>query len=113
MQKTLYEKVMVGKKPTYRVYTPTAPEGADDMTDEQLVTMAVSVGVTCLMVMEKMLKPHARNSRKIRQLEYAILDMAKGAGAMVDPEIVDYWIEVWNSTMSNIQRGMVHAEIKG
>jgi len=92
---------------TYREYIPTAPDGADDMTDAQLVTMAVSVGVTCLMMLERMLKPHSRNARKIQQLEHAIFELAKGQGAHVDSEIVDYWIEVWNSTMANIQRGIV------
>lgn len=107
MTPTLYEKVMTGKRTTYKEYVPTAPDGADDMTNEQLVTMAVSVGVTCLMMLEKMLKPHARNARKIQQLEHAIFELAKGQGAHVEAEIVDYWIEVWNSTISNIQRGVV------
>lgn len=119
MQPKLYERIMIGKRVTYREYippapvapaAPAAPDGVDDMTEGELVTMSVSVGVTCLMMMERMLKPHARNSRKLKQLEYAIFDMAKGTGAVVDPQMIDYWIGVWNSTMANIQHGLVNRQ---
>lgn len=104
MQVELYTKTVSPKgKVNYQPYTPSRPDCIDDMTDGQLVTLAVSAGVTCLMMMERMLPEHKRNARQIKKVEEAILALAKGNGEPVDNDIMDYWAKSWNKSMEFMQ----------
>jgi hypothetical protein len=97
---TLYEKHISPKgKTTYREHTGYAPLPDDELTDAQLITLAVSIGVTCLEMLHRTLPAHSRNARKTRALEAAIFATAQGHGEHVDREMVTWWIDRWNATM--------------
>jgi hypothetical protein len=105
----LYEKVVSPKgKVTYREYTPQAGPDikASEFDTAEMITWAVSIGMTQLMILRKNLPAHARNARKIKAVEEAIFDLAKGHGAPLDDEMVDYVIACWNATMRRIQSGL-------
>lgn len=104
MQVELYTKNVSAKgKVSYQPYVEQRPDGIDDMTDAQLVTLAVAAGVTCLMMMERMIPEHKRNARHIKKVEEAILALAKGNGDQVDADIMDYWTKSWNKSMQLMQ----------
>ena len=99
---TLYQKVMQGKKTTYQAWIPRAVAMDEELDDKQLITLAVSASVTCLMIMEKMLPEHARNARQIKKVHESILELAKGKGGEVDPELMEWWAQCWNQTMQSM-----------
>lgn len=104
----LYEKVTTpGGKVKYLPHTSgiTDADRIDNMTEGQLVTLGVSAGVTCLLIMEKYIPEHKRNARQIKKLEEAILELAKGKGEELDNDIMEYWAESWNQSMRIMQAG--------
>lgn len=101
---TLYEKVMQGKKTTYREYVSSTPVGVNEMTEPEMITLSVAAGVTCLLMLEKLLPPHKRVVANIRKVEEALLALAKGNGDPLDAEILQHWERCWNLTMATMQR---------
>jgi hypothetical protein len=102
---TLYEKQVSPKgKVSYVPYVGYTPRPEDEMTDKQLITLAVSIGVTCLMTLEQNLPQHSRIGRQIRDVEQSILRLAHNCGEHVDREMVDYWASAFNTVMETIAR---------
>jgi len=79
---------------------------AEEFDDAEIITWAVSIGMTQLMILRKKLPEHARNARKIKAIEDAIYNLAAGHGKPLSDEMVDYVIGCWNRTMQKIQRGL-------
>lgn len=107
----LYERVQVGKSVRYVEHVPVTKEVpvVDEFDSGELITLGVSLGMMMLMILEKQLPSHARNARKLQALQAAILDLAKGHGKPIDPAMADYWVDVWNRVMSEIQAGLAAA----
>lgn len=106
---TLYKKVQQGNRVRYVEHVPEAnpvPE-CSEFDNAELITLGVSLGVMMLMILEKQIPPHARNARKIKALENAILDLAKGHGAPITEEMTQYWVDVWNRVMFEVQAGLI------
>jgi len=106
---TLYEKIIShGGKVTYREFQPAATNAlqAEEFDDAEILTWAVSIGMTQLMILRKKLPEHARNARKIKAVEDAIYNLAAGHGKPLDDDMVDYVVGCWNRTMMVIQRGL-------
>jgi hypothetical protein len=85
-----------------------APEAlqAEEFDDAEILTWAVSIGMTQLMILRKKLPEHARNARKIKAVEEAIFNLAAGHGKPLDDKMIDYVIGCWNRTMQEIQLGL-------
>lgn len=79
------------------------PEGADNLTDGQLITLATTVAVSALMQIEKLMQPHKHKDRRVQCVEYAILELAKLGGEPVSQEITDYWAKTWAVTLPLLQ----------
>ena len=77
-----------------------------DFDDKELITCGVSLGMMMLMLLEKTLPPHARNARKVKAVTDAITDLAKGQGAPIEQEMIDYWVDTWNYCMEQMQKGL-------
>lgn len=113
---TLYERILSPSgRVTYREHIPQAGPDlrADEFDTAELLTWAISIGMTQLMILRKQLPEHARNARKIKAVEDAIYDLAAGHGKPLSDEMVDYVIGCWNRTMGAIQQGLEPAPIKG
>lgn len=102
----LYEKIMAGKKTTYRLYEePDDEPVVYDLTDGQLLTAAGALGVTLLCIFERYMPPHKRNARKIKDVENAILSLFQGSGEVLDPDICDHICACWDMAMRITEKG--------
>ena len=96
-----------GKRVSYLPYQPdTTPDIELEFTDEQCLTLAGSLGAVLLMTFERNIKPHKLVARKIKALENAVLDVFKGTGGKVDPEIMELAFRVWDKTMKQMSAGV-------
>jgi hypothetical protein len=105
----LYEKVMIGKRTTYREYTPVEePETLTDInfTEAECLTAAGALGMMLLMVFERNVPAHKVVARKIKALEASILDLYKGTGAPIDDNIAELMAITWDRTMKSISAGV-------
>jgi len=107
--KKYYERVMVGKRVTYRevqvkIFNELPKQ--EEFDNAELVTLGASLGMMVLMQMEKQLPEKSRNARKLAAVSAAILDLVKGSGQKVSDEMCNYWADAWNLTMRTIQAGM-------
>ena len=106
---TLYEKITTGKRIRYVEHVPANSVPVCDAFDSaELVTLGTSLGIMILMILEKQLPPHARNARKIKAVEDAVLDLARGHCAPITEEMMQYWVDAWNHTMIDIQAGLAY-----
>jgi len=106
MNGVYYEKVMVGKKTTYREVQAKVfrePPKQEEFDNAQLVTLGASLGMMVLMQMEKQLPEKSRNARKLAAVSAAILDLVRGSGQKVSEEMCNYWADSWNRTMREMQ----------
>jgi hypothetical protein len=102
-EETLYRKTMKGKRVVYEAVTPEAePETVVTFTDKQAITAAGALGVTLLIVFERIIPPHKRVARKIKAVENAILDLFHGTGESIDDEICQVMCRTWDETMKRI-----------
>lgn len=92
--------------PVARYASPEAPL-MSEFDDKELITAGVSLGMMMLMLLENTLPPHSRNARKIKAVTDAIVDLAKGQGSVLEQEMVDYWVNMWNYCMEQMQLGLV------
>ena len=75
-----------------------------ELTDEQCLTAAGTLGVTLLALFERHFKPMKNGTphltaRKIKAVEEAILDLYKGTGKPVNRDIMDDFCKAWDHTM--------------
>ena len=100
-----------GGKVTYREHSGATIPATHDLKASKFdtaecITWAVSLAMMQLMILRKQLPEHARNARKIKTIEDAIYDLAKGHGAPIDDELVDLIVGTWNTTMQRVQEGL-------
>lgn len=105
----LYEKVMIGKRTTYR-----AVEGRlilplnnrDSYSRGELITLGATLGMTVLMQMVQLLPKNNDDAKKIKAVTDAILQLVKGSGHRISDDDAQHWTDTWNMTMANIQAGL-------
>lgn len=108
---TLYERIPHGKTYRYREYVtpdPTVPKPQQFYTDEEIITLGVSIGAILLVQLEQLIPEHKRNHRKVKAVTDAILDLARGQGQPIDKEQIDYWCRCWNVTTQQFQAGLLN-----
>jgi len=107
MATELFERVVSpGGKVSYRPYAPPVEEPTVyDLTDDQMLTVAGSLGVTLLILFERHIPPHKRNARKIKAVQDAVLSLYQDSGAALDPEIADWVCKCWDKTMHLVEFG--------
>jgi len=95
-----YKTVSKGGKPSYHALTPD-PSGAESygVTDEQAITIAVSLASMAAMQVTKYLPPHKKVSRDIDKMLNEAISILKGCGKQIDPELVDHMAASWNMAM--------------
>lgn len=103
----LYTKVQQGNRVRYVPLQEKAPPlPPPDFTDEEIITLGVSVGAMILIQLEQNIPEHKRNRRKVKAVTDALMNLAHGNGKPIDTELIDYWTEVWNTTMKRFQSGL-------
>jgi Holliday junction resolvase RusA-like endonuclease len=102
MTEQLYRKVMKGKRTTYELYVEQPKKTVVEFTESQCLTVAASLGVTLLIIFERVIPPHKRIARKINNVQNAILDLFYGTGAKLDDDVADLIFKTWDQTMKKI-----------
>lgn len=101
----LYEKVMQGKKTTYREYVQ--PQiSMPEIESKQMVTLLTALNISMLISVYDQLPDHGTLSRKIKKVEEAIRDLAKLNCEPLDYQLVDVGVMAWNGAISAMQAGL-------
>lgn len=101
----LYEKVMVGKKTTYRPYM--VPQNTlNQMDGYHLITIMSTLTLSTLMEMEKLFPPLSKITTELKRTEDAISRMARLVPRGLDDEMVKLGTMAWNSAATTIQQGL-------
>lgn len=95
-----YKTVSKGGKSTYHALTPDS-SGAEtyEVTDEQAITIAVSLASMAAMQVTKYLPRHKKVSRDIDKMLNESISILKGCGKPIDDELVDHMAASWNMAM--------------
>lgn len=101
----LYEKVMVGKKTTYRPFT--VPESTIHLMDSShLATLLSSLMLSFLMELESKLTPHSKVATEVKRSEESVVRMARLAPRGLDDYLVKLGTMAWNSAAITIAQGL-------
>lgn len=102
---TLYEKVMIGKRTTYREYLPPKIN-MPEIEQKQVVTLLTTLTISMLISVYDQLPAHAALCRKIRKVEESVRDLAKLNCEPLDPQLVDVGVKAWNGAILSMQQGL-------
>jgi len=105
MEEQLYRKVQKGKVTRYEPYTPT-PHVMDEIESTQIVTLLTTLTISMLMSIEQQLESHSRIAREIRNVEQAVVRLAKLNAAPLDDMLVDVGVKAWNDAIYSMQQGL-------
>lgn len=95
----LYERITSPDgKVSYKPIKEESPQIVN-MSDKEMLTVAGALGITLLMVYERVIPPHKRIARKIDAVKSAVCDLYAGAGEPVDEETIEYFCRAWDKTM--------------
>lgn len=104
----LFVKEQKGKTVRYRPYV--APDNTmHEIEHEQMVTLLATLTISMLMSIEAQLPPHARVAREIKNVEQAVVRLAKLNAKPLDEVLVNIGCVAWNSAISTMQRGLTNA----
>jgi len=70
-----------------------------ELTDEQCLTAAGSLGLTLLCLFERNFPEHKKVARKIKAVEQAVLDLYRSTGQPIDPLLADDFCKAWDRTI--------------
>jgi hypothetical protein len=101
----LYEKVMQGKKTTYREHIP-APIVMPEIENKQIVTLLSALTISMLMSISEQMPPHATLARRIKGVEESIKALAQLNGEPLDPDLVTAGVSAWNSAIFSLQASL-------
>ncbi len=104
----LYRRVMQGQRVRYLPVIDDRPaDHVVEYTDEECLTVAGSLGITLMMILEKNLPKTPNGSpgiieRKIRDARNAITELYRGTGKSVHDDIANQTFNTWNYAMTVI-----------
>lgn len=101
----LYEKVMIGKKTTYREYVEPVVV-MPEIENNQIVTLLSAPTISMLMSVSEQLPPHATLARRIRGVEESIKALAQLNGDALDPQLIVLGVGCWNAAIHAMQDGL-------
>jgi hypothetical protein len=97
----LYRRIEQGKRVRYEPVGEAEKEPiVVNLTDGQYLTIAGSLAVTLLMLMERFIPEHKRNHRKIKAVREAVHDLYAGAGQSIDDATCGWILECWDRAMA-------------
>ena len=83
------------------------------LTQNQLVTLAASIGICTILGLEKTAPAHSLFARKVKKVEDAIADLAKINKQDLSPEMCELGVAAWDKAMEYVAKhikGMVEAK---
>lgn len=99
----LFEKVMVGKRTTYKPH-----EGYNntliELEQDQVISLLTTFTLAMLMSVSGQLVSHSKAAREIRKVEEAIIGLAKLNVQGIDPEVIDMGTLAWNAAIAAVAR---------
>ena len=101
-EKTLYEKVMVGKRTTYREHVPAPVLSAalnDDMSAREIISAVGSLAVLAINGYYEMLPEKSYVANRVKSVRDAVLKLYKDTGAKIDDDTINHVTTTWNKTM--------------
>jgi len=98
----LYEKVITGKRTTYRPYVQPAARAEMELDNGQVATLAGTIGMCTLISLERHLPEHAMLSRRIKAIETAIVECAKLGGKTIDRRMTDAGVVAWGAAVQKL-----------
>lgn len=101
----LYEKVITGKRTSYKPFTPPQIL-VDDVDQSEMITLLTSLTISTLMTVEKQFPHHARLPREIKNVEGAIVRLAKLNASPLDDYLVKVGVTAWNDAIKSIQSSL-------
>lgn len=101
----LYEKVMQGRKTTYKPHEPYTSTLVE-LEQDQVISLLTTFTLAMLMSVSGQIVSHTRAAREIRKVEEAIIGLAKLNVNGIDPVIVDMGTTAWNSAIKSIASGV-------
>lgn len=99
---TLYEKIMVGKRTTYREHIPS-PIVMPEIDQKQMVTLLTALTISMLMSVEQQLPDHSRFCREIKNVESAVVRLSRLNAEPLNPDLVDVGVAAWNGAIVAMQ----------
>lgn len=98
----LYEKIMVGKKTTYRPYV--APDNTFfEIPQDEVVTILAVLTMSMLMSVSTQIKQHTRAAREIKKVEEAVQSLCALNACKLEERVVDIAVASWNSAIRTLQ----------
>lgn len=98
----LFERVMKGKRVTYRAYVEPPTQLSDEITEAQLISAVGSLAVMAIHGYQTLIPEHKRVAKKAQKVKDSVLEMYAGCGAYIDNEILDFVSAAWNGTMRKL-----------
>ena len=99
----LYEKVMVGKRTTYKEHIQQ-PINMPEIEHKQMVTLLTALTISMLMSVEQQLPYHSKFCREIKNVESAVVRLAKLNAEPLDNTLVDVGVAAWNGAIAAMQK---------
>lgn len=114
MSEVTYRKVMCGKRTTYvpilEAMEDECVQTYGDLTNQQLITMAGTLGVVVMYSLERNVKMTPLIERRIKSYRLATHELVKGTGHHIDDELRDHVMRSWDLAMIIGEHGTDMAE---
>lgn len=105
----LYERVMVGKKTTYKEHEPYVSTLVE-LEQEQIISLLTTFTLAMLMSVSAQCVSHSRAGREIKKVEDAVVGLARLNPNGIDPEIIEMGTMAWNAAIQAIAKEKVSNE---
>lgn len=101
----LYERIMQGKKTTYREHIPKKIE-MPEIEQNQVTTLLYALSISMLMSVREQLPAHALVARKVKAVEDAIVSLSAITAVPMDEDLVTVGVQAWNGAIHSMQAGL-------
>lgn len=103
----LYTKEVSPKgKVSYKEYI-TPQNEMYELESDVIITLLSSLTICMLMSVEQILPDHSRIAREMKNVEQAVVKMAKLVGAPLDDKLVNVGVAAWNQAIHSMQKGLM------
>ena len=107
----LYTKTIQGKRVRYVPYVP--PDNSNyEIEQQQMVTLLTTLTMSMLMSVEKQLPEHSRFAREVKNVETAIVKLAKLNAKPLDGTLVNAGVVGWNAAIEGMQKALMGVQAK-
>lgn len=104
----LYQKIMLGKRTTYKPYEPNTKVLPDiKIESEQVISVLGTLIVSITQAIQGQLKPSDILHRKIRNVNNELIELVRVGFEKPTPLLVDIGVEAWNAAILAIQEGLL------